>query len=110
MKLASLALLFVGLLCQGCNPADTKELSSDAGKLAKTATRAAGNAQLVARVSAVLASKKGVSMEGLHIEATQGIVTVGGHVRNPQERIRVMETVREVQGVDGAIDKLRIAN
>ena len=107
MKQVIVAFALVGALA-GCNSQDANELSRDAGKFAKTAGKAAGNAQLVVRVNAALANRKGVDMSGLHIEAAGGTVTVGGHVRNAEEKKRVLETARDVRGAEKVIDKLRI--
>jgi osmotically-inducible protein OsmY len=98
----------LAVVAAGCNSSDAKELSQDAGRLAKTAGRAVGNAQLAARVNAALANRKGVDMSGLHVEAEKGVVTLGGHVRNAEEKQRVLETARDVRGVDKVVDKLRI--
>ena len=89
----TIGLTLVAAALVGCNANDAKELSQDAGKLAKTATKAVGNGQLAARVNVALANRKGVDMSGLHIEAENGIVTVGGHVRNAEEKKRVWEVV-----------------
>lgn len=106
MKLSFLLPL---VLIVGCNAKDAKELTSDAGKLAKTATRSAGNAQLVARVNATLAQRKGVDMSGLHIDGENGVVTLGGRVRTAAERKLVKETVEGIRGVEKIVDKLRVA-
>jgi osmotically-inducible protein OsmY len=91
-----------------CNSQDAADLKRDVGQVAKTATRAAGNAQLVARANATLAQTKGVDVSGIHIEAVGGAVTVGGHVRNAQEKRKVLATVQDIRGVDKVVDKLRI--
>ena len=105
----ALLLLIPVLAIFGCNSKDAAELKQDAGKLVKTASRAATNGQVVVRVNAALAQRKGVDMEGLHIENEGGVVTVGGRVRTAKERTIVMDTVRGIRGVDKAIDKLRVA-
>ncbi|HEY0866762.1 MAG TPA: BON domain-containing protein [Fimbriimonas sp.] len=99
-----MAILFVF----GCNPRDAGNISRDAGNLAKSTAQAAGSAQLAARVNSVLVQRKGIDMSGLHIEAQDGVVTVGGHVRNAEEKRRVLDTVEGVRGVDRVVDKLRI--
>ena len=96
------------LLLVACNSQDAADLKRDVGQVAKTATRAAGNAQLVARANATLAQTKGIDVSGLHIEATGGTVTVGGHVRNAPEKRKVVETLQDIRGVDKVVDKLRI--
>lgn len=93
----------------GCNSEDSSNLQHDAGKLAETATKAAGNAELVIRVNAALAQTKGVDMDGLHIEAKKGVVTVGGHVHTAEEKALVLKTTNSIKGVDKVVDDLRIA-
>lgn len=91
-----------------CNSKDASDLSRDVGQVAKTATRAAGNAQVVVRVNAALAQRKGVDVSGLHIENDGGTVTVGGHVRSAREKNTVLNAVKEIRGVDRVVDKLRV--
>lgn len=104
----AIGLALLAFLAVGCNPTDAKELSQDAGRLGKTVGKAVGNGQLAARVNAALANRKGVDMSGLHIEAKDGVVTVGGHVRNAEEKRRVLETVNDQRDVKKVVDKLRI--
>ncbi|CAN5459142.1 hypothetical protein BH11ARM2_BH11ARM2_17740 [soil metagenome] len=92
----------------GCNSKDAGDLSRDAGNLAKTGVRAAGNAQLAARVNSVLVQRKGVDMSGLHIESEGGTVTVGGTARNKEEKGRILDTVEGIRGVEKVIDKLKV--
>ena len=101
-------LIPLSLFLLACNSKDAADLSRDVGKVAKTATRAAGNAQLAGRVNAALAQRKGVDMSGLHIESEGGTVTVGGHVRDAKEKQTVLDTVDGIRGVDKVVDKLRI--
>lgn len=91
-----------------CNPTDAKELTSDAGDLAETAARSAANAGVAAKVNTALSLRKGVHMEGLHIEAEAGTVTVGGHVKTQKEKDLILEIARETRGVDKLIDELRV--
>ena len=103
-----LLLLPLALALVACNSQDAKDLTHDVGQVAKTATRAAGNAQLVVRANAALAQRKGVDVSGLHIENSGGTLTVGGHVRSAQERKTVVEALKEIRGVDKVVDKLRV--
>ncbi len=96
------------LLLAGCNSRDAADLSHDAGQLAKTAVRAAGNGQLVARIEGQLAQTKGVDVSGLHVENEGGTVTLSGHVRTAHEKAVVLNRVREIRGVDKLVDKLRV--
>jgi osmotically-inducible protein OsmY len=92
-------LLLVGLLA-GCNTEDAKNLSHDTATLAKDTGQALGSATLAGKVNSVLSLRKGVDMSGLHVEAKDGVVTIGGHVRNKEEKQRVIETVDGIRGVD----------
>jgi len=93
------ALLITGLLA-GCNPQDAKNLGQDTATLAKDTTQALGSATLASKVNTVLALRKGVDMSGLHIDAQGGTVTIGGHVRNSEEKKRILDTVDGIRGVD----------
>ncbi|MEZ0327361.1 MAG: BON domain-containing protein [Fimbriimonas sp.] len=93
----------------GCNAEDAGDLKRDAGALAKTTGRAATNAQLVARINLALAQTKTVDMSGLHIEAKEGVVTVGGRVRDSTAQNKVLQVVESVRGVEKVVDDLRIA-
>jgi osmotically-inducible protein OsmY len=104
----TLLLVALGLCILGCNSEDASDLKRDAGALAKTTGRVVSNGQLVARINLALSQTKGVDMSGLHIEATKGAVTVGGHVRNAEEKKRVIGIAESVRGVDRVIDQLRI--
>lgn len=101
-------LLALPLALLGCNKDDASDLQHDAGQLANTATRAASNAQLVVRVNGQLAQTKGVDVNGLHIEAKAGTVTVGGHVHSQAEKDLVLKSVNEIKGVDRVVDQLRV--
>ena len=103
-----LTALVLVLTTYGCNPKDAENISRDAGSLAKSTAGALGSATVAGKVNTVLSLRKGVDMSGLHIEAEGGVVTVGGHVRNREEKRRVLETVDGIRGVDKVVDKLRI--
>lgn len=107
--------LALALTLTACNPTDAKELKSDvgdiateAGDLAESAARSAGNATVAAKVNTALSLRKGVHMEGLHIEAEGGTVTVGGHVSTQKEKDLVLTIARETRGVEKLIDELRV--
>jgi len=96
------ALLIIGLLA-GCNPQDAKNLGQDTATLAKDTGQALGSATLATKVNTVLSLRKGVDMSGLHIDAKDGTVTIGGHVRNSEEKKRILDTVDGIRGVDKII-------
>lgn len=93
-----------GLAClpllAGCNAQDARNIAQDTGRIAKDAGAAAGNAQLAARVNTTLAQRKGVHFDGLHVEASGGVVTISGHVNDANEKRIVRETVEGIRGVD----------
>lgn len=107
MRTLALALPLL-LLSLGCNARDAKELAQDAGKLGKTAVRAGTNAQLAGRVNAQLAQTKGVSMEGLKVEAENGTVTLSGKIRNESERNKILRLVKDIRGVERVVNKTTI--
>jgi osmotically-inducible protein OsmY len=43
-----------------------------------------------------------------HVEAKDGVVTVGDHVRNAEEKKRVVETIKDIRVVDKVLDQLRV--
>lgn len=106
--LLAACLTLLAALFSGCNSEDARNLGQDTRNIAAHTTQALSNAQLAGRVSAELTQRKGVNMSGLHIEAKDGVVTVGGHVRNAEEKKRVLETVNGIRGVDKVIDQLRV--
>ncbi|AIE84974.1 BON domain-containing protein [Fimbriimonas ginsengisoli] len=102
-------LLATAMAVVACNSQDANDLKRDVGKVAETGGRALGNAQLVARINAALLQRKGVDVSGLHIEARNGVVTLGGHVHDAAEKKRVEEAVKEIRGVDSVVNNLRIS-
>jgi osmotically-inducible protein OsmY len=92
----------------GCNSEDAKNVSQDAKNLAGHAGEAIGGMTLAAKVNAALQLRKGVNLKGLHIEAKDGVVTVGGHVGSAKEKQTVLETVNATKGVDRVVDQLRV--
>lgn len=95
-------LWLVGALA-GCNSRDAQNLGHDTVTLAKDTGQALGSASLAGKVNSVLVLRKGVDMSGLHVEAKDGVVTLSGHVRNKEEKQRVLETVDGIRGVDKII-------
>lgn len=96
---AVVGLLLIGSLA-GCNSQDAKNLEHDTAALAKDTGQALGGATLAGKVNSVLALRKGVDMSGMHIEASGSTITLSGHVRNSEEKQRVINTVDGIRGVD----------
>ena len=106
MRPLLLAAPLLALLLAGCNPRDASELGQDAGKLGKTALRAAGNAQLAGQVNVRLAQTKGVDMTNLKVESEGGTITLNGRVRTKEERAKVLSLTQETRGVDKVVNNL----
>ena len=92
-------LLMLGLVT-GCNSQDAQHITQDTATLAKDTGQSLGSAALAGKVNSVLSLRKGVDMSGLHIEASGGTVMLSGHVRNQEEKQRVLNTVDGIRGVD----------
>lgn len=92
-------LLLMAML-SGCNSQDAKTLGQDTAALAKDTGQALGGATLAGKVNSVLALRKGVDMSGMHIEASGSTITLSGHVRNSEEKQRVINTVDGIRGVE----------
>ena len=92
-------LLPIALLA-GCNSQDAHNIAQDTAALAKDTGQSLGSATLAGKVNSVLSLRKGVDMSGMHIEASGGTVTISGHVRNAEEKQRVINTVDGIRGVD----------
>jgi|SRR6185312_7162561 len=105
---ALLASMVFALGAPGCNSTDTNNLKHDVGNLAQNGKQALSNAGLVARVNATLIEIKGVNVQGLHVEAEQGVVTLGGHVGSAQEEQTVVQTTKNIKGVTSVVDHLRV--
>lgn len=108
MRLTVPLLLASALLFAGCNPRDASELTRDAGKLGKTAIRAAGNAQLAGQVNVRLAQTKGVDMTNLKVQSEGGTITLDGRVRTKEEKAKVLSLTKETRGVDKVVDQLKV--
>lgn len=103
-----LALLGLSVIVlAGCNSQDASNLGKDTKQMASDAGHAFGGTALAAKVNTSLSLHKGIDMSGLHIEAQDSTVTVGGHVRDKHEHQVVISTVKDTTGVDHVIDKLK---
>ena len=102
------ALLLAGLLF-GCNSQDASQLQQDTHQLAQDTGKAVGGVALQGKVATALSMHKGVDMSGIHIDTdSSGVVTLGGHVRNTQEKKTVVATAEGVTGVSKVVDNLRV--
>ena len=93
----------------GCNARDAGNLGQDARRITQDTGQALGSATLAGKVNTGLSLRKGVDMSGMHIEAQDGVVTLSGHVRNAEERKRVVDTVNGIRGVDKVVNKINLA-
>ncbi len=99
--------IFVLVLC-GCNPQDASNLKTDAGKLVKTTTEAAGNAKVAGNVNLILASWKGIHMDRFRVEAKDSTVTLVGTVPTAKEKAEVERVCKQIRGVDKVINNLKV--
>ncbi|HLK57139.1 MAG TPA: BON domain-containing protein [Chthonomonadaceae bacterium] len=106
--LAPAALLMAGLL-MGCSTQDSQKIEQDTQSLAHDTGKAVGGVGIQAKVVTALSTHKGVDMSGLHIDTnSDGVVTLGGHVRSEEEKQTVVETAKGVSGVTKVVDNLRV--
>jgi osmotically-inducible protein OsmY len=103
-----LIIAIAALAAIGCNSEDANKVSQDARELAGSAGKAIGGMTLAAKVNMALGLHKNVDMTGLHIEAKDGVVKVGGHVDTAKEKETVLQVVNGTKGVDKVVDELRI--
>ena len=108
MKRWILPAVLLVMVAGGCNQRDAGNLAQDARSISRHTGQALGSASLAAKVNTVLSLRKGVDMSGLHVDAQDGVVTLSGHVRNIQERRRIVQTVNGIRGVDKVVDRMRI--
>jgi osmotically-inducible protein OsmY len=108
MKWMILPAVALAVATAGCNTRDAGNLAQDARALAQHSGQALGSASLAAKVNTVLSLRKGVDMSGLHVEAQDGVVTLSGHVRNAEERRRIVQTVDGIRGVDKIVNRLQV--
>ncbi len=110
MRKTVIAVLLLGIVAtlSGCNSRDAGNLAQDARTFTQHTGQALGSATLAGKVNTVLSLRKGVDMSGLHVEAQDGVVTLSGHVRNGEERRRVVQTVDGIRGVDRIVDQIRV--
>jgi hyperosmotically inducible periplasmic protein len=106
-KFVGLVVVLGAALC-GCNPQDADNLKSDAGKLVKTTSEAAGNATVAGKVNIVLASWKGIHMERFRVEAKDGVVTLVGTVPSSKEKAEAERVANQVRGVTKVVNNLKV--
>src|SRR4051812_36706530 len=108
MRKFALLLALAALAIAGCNSQDAQNLSQDAKSIAGHAGQAIGGMTLAGKVNTALALRKDVDIKTLHIDAKDGVVTVGGHVKTAEEKQRVIDAINNTVGVDKVVDDLRV--
>ena len=108
MRSWTLAAAIIVFCTGGCNPRNAGNLAQDVKSVSRHTGQALGSASLAAKVNTVLSLRKGVDMSGLHVDAQDGVVTLSGHVRNVEERRRVVQTVDGIRWVDKIVNQIRI--
>jgi osmotically-inducible protein OsmY len=96
--------LVAAVVSVGCNKEDADKISTDAKNVASDAGQAIGGLTLEGKVQTALRLRKDVDVSTLHIQAKDGVVTITGHVKSPEERSSVYAVVSNTVGVDKVID------
>ncbi len=84
----------------GCSSQDTEKIGNDVKTVAEDAGKSVSGMTLAGKVRAALALRKDVNVDDLHIEAKDGVVTVTGHVKSPEEKAKVFDVINNTVGVD----------
>lgn len=96
--------VLVGILAFGCKPEDTEKVTSDVKSAASDAGQALSGLTLEGKVQTALRLRKDVDASTLHISAKDGVVTVSGTVKSPEERSSVYAVVNNTVGVESVKD------
>lgn len=99
----NIALLAV-IVMAGCTSPDAAKLGQDAQNMANDASHAVSGLTLAGKVETALRLRKDVDASTIHVEAKDGVVTLTGHVKDPNERSSVYAVVSNTVGVDKVID------
>ena len=82
------------------------ELGAKASEAASAAQTAIADGSITAKIKAKLALDDTVKARDIHVDYTNGVVTLTGTVATPLERKRAVDLARETNGVRSVTDKL----
>ena len=82
------------------------ELGAKASEAASAAQTAIADGSITAKIKAKLALDDTVKARDIHVDYTNGVVTLTGTVATPSERKRAVDLARETNGVRSVTDKL----
>lgn len=74
----------------------------------RTATVAAGDAAITAKVKTAFAADDVVKARNINVDTMQGVVTLNGVVTSAAEKQRAMDIARRVDGVSSVRDNLAV--
>jgi hyperosmotically inducible protein len=97
------------------SPTDRATAASAAAQSAQTggvsgarSDAAASDAALSAKVKSALASEPGVSSDDINVDTRGKRVILSGQVDSPELRQRALQAARNVDGVEGVVDRLAV--
>ena len=89
---------------------EIEQAGSDTGMAAKDAVhgteRATKDTAITAEVKAKLASDKRISLTGIHVSTTAGVVTLKGSVGSPEMAQHAAQVAEQADGVKGVNNRL----
>jgi osmotically-inducible protein OsmY len=126
MRLRSVLPAFAALLLTGCsNPSAitrdaervgekvtpaVRKISESSQRVVRAASRAADDATLAAKVKGALMMRKGLDEREVRVRADEGVIRLTGRVPNRAQKRLAGEAAREVEGVTGVENRLRVTS
>jgi osmotically-inducible protein OsmY len=96
----------------GVNPDRARQVGAEVGErtaaAANDARRALADGQITAKIKAKMALDDTVKALDVNVDTNGTTVTVTGQVGSEAQRTRVLQLVRETQGVKEVVDRLRV--
>ena len=96
------------VISAGCNDRDASAIKKDTADFAHHTSQAVGSVALAGKVNTALSLRKGIEMNGIHVQAQDGVVTLEGHVRTEVEHKLVVDATNNTTGVNRVIDRLKV--
>jgi hyperosmotically inducible protein len=87
-----------------------KEIGTKASEAASVAQAALADGSITAKIKAKMTLDDTVQAGDIHVDYTNGVVTLTGTVRSNAERKRAVDLARETKGVRSVTDRLRTAD
>ena len=93
---------------QSTAPAAPPPTASPPSSPDRTVGEAAGDAAVTAKVKAALLAEKGVDGMRINVDTRDGNVTLSGNVPEPAQVERATQVARDIEGVKGVDNRLRV--